>query len=158
MPLRDHFHPRLADTASWEKLHGGWPMVIVQQLRTRLAPGYVAGPRVHAGGLVEIDVAACERGDARGFVPYCPARRRCRRWRARAGTFSPFVAGSGLSDRGDRSTPRTACCLDAGLFLGALWEDFHHRLAGLDVFPGLPADRPDHAADGRPDGVHVEQR
>jgi hypothetical protein len=64
MPLRDHFHPPLADTASWEEVHGGWPMVIVQHLRTILPPGYVAGPKVHAGGQVEIDVAAFERTDA----------------------------------------------------------------------------------------------
>ena len=63
MPLRDHFRPPLADSASWEELHGGWPMVIVQQLRTTLPPGYVAGPKVHAGGQVEIDVAAYERDD-----------------------------------------------------------------------------------------------
>ena len=61
MPLRDHFRPPLADTASWEELHGGWPMVIVQQLRTILPPGYVAGPKVHAGAQIEIDVAAYER-------------------------------------------------------------------------------------------------
>src|SRR3954454_5716388 len=65
MPLRDHFRPPLADTASWEELHGGWPMVIVQQLRTILPPGYVAGPKVHAGAQVEIDVAAYERTDGR---------------------------------------------------------------------------------------------
>src|SRR5439155_15019954 len=64
MPLRDHFRPPLAETASWEELHGGWPMVIVQQLRTTLPPGYVAGPKVHAGSQVEIDVAAYERTDA----------------------------------------------------------------------------------------------
>src|SRR5436305_4620067 len=63
MPLRDHFRPPLADTASWEELHGGWPMVIVQQLRTVLPPGYVAGPKVHAGAQVEIDVAAFESDD-----------------------------------------------------------------------------------------------
>src|SRR5436309_576526 len=63
MPLRDHFRPPLADTASWEELHGGWPMVIVQQLRTTLPPGFVAGPKVHAGGQVEIDVAAYERDE-----------------------------------------------------------------------------------------------
>jgi hypothetical protein len=44
--------------ASWEELHGGWPMVIVQQLRKGLPPGYVAAPRVHAGTQVEIDIAA----------------------------------------------------------------------------------------------------
>jgi hypothetical protein len=64
MPLRDHFHPPVADIASWEELHGGWPMVIVQQLRTILPPGYVAGPKVHAGSQVEIDVAAYERTSA----------------------------------------------------------------------------------------------
>src|SRR5262249_39032787 len=61
MPLRDHFRPPLADTASWEELHGQWPAVIVQQLRTILPPGDVAGPKVHAGAQVEIDVAAYER-------------------------------------------------------------------------------------------------
>src|SRR2546425_12351302 len=63
MPLRDHFRPPLTDTASWEELHGQWPAVIVQQLRTILPPGYVAGPKVHAGAQVEIDVAAYERDD-----------------------------------------------------------------------------------------------
>jgi hypothetical protein len=64
MPLRDHFRPPLANRASWEILHGGWPMVIVQQLRTTLPPGYVAGPKVHAGAQVEIDVTAYESDDA----------------------------------------------------------------------------------------------
>ena len=32
MPLRDHFRPPLDNVASWEELHGRWPMVIVQQL------------------------------------------------------------------------------------------------------------------------------
>jgi hypothetical protein len=63
MPLGDHFRPPLADTASWEELHGQWPAVIVQQLRTVLPPGYVAGPRIHAGSRVEIDVATYERDD-----------------------------------------------------------------------------------------------
>ncbi len=64
MPLRDHFRPPLDNIASWEELHGGWPMVIVQQLRQKLPPGYVAGPRVHAGSQAEIDVAAYEKDDA----------------------------------------------------------------------------------------------
>jgi hypothetical protein len=50
--------------AAWEEFHGGWPMVIVQQLRTKLPSGYVAGPKVHAGAQVEIDIAAFERDDA----------------------------------------------------------------------------------------------
>jgi hypothetical protein len=57
MPLRDLFRPPLSNTSSWEDLHGGWPMVIVQQLRKLLPPGYVAGPKVHSGSQVEIDVA-----------------------------------------------------------------------------------------------------
>jgi hypothetical protein len=61
MPLRDHFRPPLDDKASWEELHGQWPAVIVHQLKDRLPPGYVAGPKVHAGAQVEIDVAAYEK-------------------------------------------------------------------------------------------------
>src|SRR5438309_8589783 len=63
MPLRDHFHPPLDDLTSWEGFHGGWPMVIVQQLRKQLPAGYVAEPRVHSGSQVEIDVAAFEKDD-----------------------------------------------------------------------------------------------
>ena len=64
MPLRDHFRPPLDDRRSWEGFHGGWPMVIVQQLRRQLPPGYVAEPRVHSGAQVEIDVAAFEKDTA----------------------------------------------------------------------------------------------
>jgi hypothetical protein len=63
MPLRDHFRPPLDKVASWEGFQGGWPMVIVQQLRTRLPAGYVAEPRVHSGSQVEIDVAAFEKDE-----------------------------------------------------------------------------------------------
>jgi hypothetical protein len=63
MPLRDHFRPPLDNVASWEELHGQWPATIVQQLRQRLPAGYVAGPRVHAGAQIEIDVAAYEKGN-----------------------------------------------------------------------------------------------
>ncbi len=47
-----------------KSFHGGWPMVIVQQLRQKLPPGYVAAPRVHSGAQAEIDVAAFEEDDA----------------------------------------------------------------------------------------------
>ncbi len=60
MPLRDHFRPPLDEITSWEGFHGGWPMVIVQQLRKQLPSGYVAEPRVHSGSQVEIDVATYE--------------------------------------------------------------------------------------------------
>lgn len=64
MPLRDHFRPPVDHNSSWEELHGGWPMVIVQHLRRKLPAGYVAGPHVHSGLHVEIDVAAFEKDDA----------------------------------------------------------------------------------------------
>jgi hypothetical protein len=56
MPLRDHFRPPVDEIASWEELHGQWPAVIVHQLRQQLPAGYVAGPRVHSGSQVEVDV------------------------------------------------------------------------------------------------------
>lgn len=64
MPLRDHFHPPTSKLASWEGLHGQWPAVIVQHLKKQLPPGFVAEPRVHLGSMVEVDVAAYEKGIA----------------------------------------------------------------------------------------------
>ena len=46
--------------SSWEEVHSGWPMVIVQQLGKLLPPQYVAGPRVHLGSNAEVDVASFE--------------------------------------------------------------------------------------------------
>src|SRR5262249_12348031 len=60
MPLRDHFHAPLDDQTTWEPFHGGWPMVIAQYLNRILPSRYVAGPRVHLGAQIEIDVAAYE--------------------------------------------------------------------------------------------------
>ena len=67
MPLRDHFREPLNSVLSWEELHGQWPAVIVQQLRKQLPAGYVAGPRVHSGSQVEVDVAAYEKYDPSPF-------------------------------------------------------------------------------------------
>ena len=64
MPLRDHFRPPVDDQHSWEELHGGWPMVIVQQLRNQLPAGYIAGPRIHSGSQIEVDIATYERDDS----------------------------------------------------------------------------------------------
>ena len=63
MPLRDHFRPPVEKRHSWDELHGGWPMVIVQQLYHRLPPGFVAAPNVHLGTNFEIDVSAYECDD-----------------------------------------------------------------------------------------------
>src|SRR5687767_12329807 len=61
MPLRDHFHPPLDHKHSWDELHGGWPMVIVQRLYGILPEGYVAAPNVHLSGAFEIDVSTYEQ-------------------------------------------------------------------------------------------------
>jgi hypothetical protein len=58
MPLRDHFRAPLDLKHSWDELHGGWPMVIVQHLFTRLPKGYMAAPGVHLVTSHEIDVSA----------------------------------------------------------------------------------------------------
>ena len=60
MPLRDHFRPPVESKHSWDELHGGWPMMIVQQLFPILPKGYVAAPGVHLGAAFEIDVSAYE--------------------------------------------------------------------------------------------------
>ncbi|QEL15992.1 DUF4058 family protein [Limnoglobus roseus] len=68
MPLRDHFRPPVDDQHSWEELHGQWPAVIVQQLRPHLPPGFIAGPRVHPGSQIEVDVATYEKDNAPPFA------------------------------------------------------------------------------------------
>ena len=60
MPLRDHFRPPISSRSSWEGLHGGWPMTIVQQLSRVLPENFTAEPRVHLGAYFEIDVSAYE--------------------------------------------------------------------------------------------------
>jgi hypothetical protein len=62
MPLRDHFHPPLSRTSSYQEVHGGWPMVVVQQLGRVLPSNYVAGPHVHVGAQIEVDIGAFEHG------------------------------------------------------------------------------------------------
>ncbi|MGH7227074.1 MAG: hypothetical protein ACRELF_27980, partial [Gemmataceae bacterium] len=74
MPLRDHFRPPLDNAHSWEELHGGWPMVIVQHLRTKLPAGYVAEPRVHSGSYVVIDIAADDRKESVATAEWAPPR------------------------------------------------------------------------------------
>jgi hypothetical protein len=60
MPLRDHFRPPISARASWEGFHGGWPMMMVQQLAPQLPDNFTAEPRVHLGSYFEIDVSAYE--------------------------------------------------------------------------------------------------
>ena len=60
MPLRDHFRSPVADRHSWDEVHGGWPMVIVQGLARRLPKRYTAAPQVHLGAFAQVDVTAFE--------------------------------------------------------------------------------------------------
>ena len=62
MPLRDHFRPPLEGRSSWDLIHGQLPAMIVLQLNSRLPPEYVAGPLVHLGSEIEVDVATFESG------------------------------------------------------------------------------------------------
>jgi hypothetical protein len=61
MPLRDHFHSPLDDQTSWDLFHGQWPAMIVQRLNPILPPRYVAGPHVHLGSEIQIDVSTFEQ-------------------------------------------------------------------------------------------------
>ena len=77
MPLRDHFRPPVSRRSSWEAVHGGWPMVIVEQLIDTLPDRYIAEPRVHLGAEVEVDIGAYEevgadRGGAAGVTALTP--------------------------------------------------------------------------------------
>jgi hypothetical protein len=67
MPLRDHFHPPLDRRHSWDELHGGWPMVIVQKLFPQLPEGFAAAPGVHLGTVFEIDIAAFDQDEPAAF-------------------------------------------------------------------------------------------
>jgi hypothetical protein len=58
VPLRDHFRPPLDDVHSWDGLHGGWPMMIVQQLIKVLPERYFALPGVYLGSLFEVDIGS----------------------------------------------------------------------------------------------------
>lgn len=62
MPLRDHTHRPDARRPNWHRVHGGWPMVLVQHLVPILPPGYTAGPHVHIG-VPEVDVGTHEQDE-----------------------------------------------------------------------------------------------
>ena len=70
MPLRDHFRPPVEKRHSWDELHGGWPMVIVQKLFPQLPEGFVAAPGVHLGTTFEIDVSAYEQDESAAALAF----------------------------------------------------------------------------------------
>lgn len=63
MPLHDHFRAPLDLQSTWQEFHGQWPANIVRQLRKSLPPRYVAGPHVHSGSQIEIDIATFEQDE-----------------------------------------------------------------------------------------------
>jgi Protein of unknown function (DUF4058) len=63
MPLRDHFRAPFDNVASWEEFHGQWPAMLVLWLGRKLPSRYVAGPRVHLGAFVEVDIATYDKDD-----------------------------------------------------------------------------------------------
>lgn len=69
MPLRDRFHSPTSTASSWERVHGQWPAMMVLALNRILPANYVAGPRVHHGAFVEVDVAAYERDQVTAASP-----------------------------------------------------------------------------------------
>ncbi len=69
MPLRDHFRPPLDNWTSWDSFHGAWPAMIVQSLQSQLPQRYVAGPHIHWGSAVEVDVGTFERDDTFAVSP-----------------------------------------------------------------------------------------
>jgi hypothetical protein len=89
MPLRDHFRPPVTLRHSWDELHGGWPMKIVESLLPSLPPEYVAAPHIHLGGGVEIDVATFEqdRPETPGWSPNGTGAATTAVWEATAPTL-----------------------------------------------------------------------
>jgi len=67
MPLRDHFRPPTSLRSSWEGLHGGWPMTMVQRLAVVLPDNFTAEPRVHLGSYYEMDVSTYEDDEPKQF-------------------------------------------------------------------------------------------
>jgi len=58
---------------SWEEVHGGWPMMIIQRLVPSLPEGYQAAPRVHLGSYFEVDIGTFENDDAPRSRPRFPS-------------------------------------------------------------------------------------
>lgn len=64
MPLFDHFRPPINRIVRWDSIHGGWPMKIVEALFPLLSEQFVAAPKVHLAGGIEIDVGTFQLDQA----------------------------------------------------------------------------------------------
>src|SRR4051812_3872570 len=66
MPLRDHFHPPLYPSRSWESFHARWANSIGDYLNRILPPRYVSEVLIHLGTQVEAGVAEFEAAAVAG--------------------------------------------------------------------------------------------
>ncbi|MFO0964118.1 MAG: DUF4058 family protein [Gemmataceae bacterium] len=69
MPLRDHFRPPISSRYSWEGVHGGWPMTMVQHLAHVLPNDFSAEPRVHLGSYFDLDLSTYEDDEPKRSGP-----------------------------------------------------------------------------------------
>jgi len=69
MPLRDPFRDPVAVRSRWDRLHGTWPVVIMRHLNRTLPPRYVAGPTIHLGSSVEVDLGTVHEEHATANGP-----------------------------------------------------------------------------------------
>ena len=129
MPLRDHFRPPVEKRHSWDELHGGWPMVIVQKLFPQLPDGYVAAPGVHLGAAFEIDVSAYEQDEP---------------------VAAPMPGGSGGVAVAPRAPPQPTLTLETELpdqdeYEVRIYDERHGRrlVAAIELISPANKDRPE---------------
>jgi hypothetical protein len=108
VPLRDHFRSPVNDRHTWDELHGGWPMMIVQSLYPILPAGYTAAPGVHLGKTFEIDVSAYELDEVPESSP---------------------TTGTGAGGAATRSTPKPTLTLETEL---AEQDEFEVRVYDVE--------------------------
>jgi hypothetical protein len=65
VPLRDHFHPPLANQRSWRGFLSGWTFLVTKQLNdTQLTHAYEAVPETHVGSQNETNATIASDNDA----------------------------------------------------------------------------------------------
>lgn len=68
MPLRDHFHPPVANECGWPSIHMTWAVDVIEQLNGQLLPkGYRAEGEVCLGGSLEVDVGTLDSLNGHSF-------------------------------------------------------------------------------------------
>ena len=133
MPLRDHFRPPLANRRPWDVFHGQWPAMIVAGLNRILPERYVAGPRVHLGSAIEIDVATHDEDEAE-----LPPAGKCGQ-RRRGGDRGLGAAPPDASRRDRPAGPgrRTRCA-------STTTRSGRRLVAAVEIVSPANKDRPEH--------------